>query len=602
MPLRETDDKFGNPEERFRWWITQYRSDIESKEYEKFQENVKISRAFRANELATAVKEMKAAALMDEDYWYKHCGAEKDEDFLVGHVIASNLHVKAKEDTKEGSVETDASREIADIINDRMKAEEMQDEISRAAGDYFMDGMTVIYNRADGTIDPELYAPHVIMEQADVTEFVFDASVKKNRDKRHLFRKTRKSIAELKTEYPGYDFTADTMADYFNDEMRKKGESSSEIFLNPRLDFLEVEFVDLKKITYYVLPPEIAKLLGIDELLTKAQYEMLIEQLKTEVPEEEQDDWDLLIEQVETMDSIDKKYYYDCFANGKSLNKDGPRPRPYDPMQTKDGFSYTIGVYKPIFDSPYGVGQIYYQRDDMIIIILLVTLYMRQASRANIAPVYLNGDVLSKADIARRKNNEGGVYVTEGEAKLAEYRPHQDDIDYGLLSSVEFFQQGKESNSGVTPEMSGKAPFAQAPAALGQMLIQTGSTQLQDRLTKFFRIMEEALRKYYISIREFQGLKPIPDLKLEVGFDFRSAQEKDAEGLKAKTLWEIGLLSSEEVLRKNGYDDPDLIAQVRQNEDLGKAVSAIMADNPELAQMIQGLLQQQEQPRGGQNA
>jgi len=584
---------FDTPVRRFKYWINRYLQDVDSEKYKDWVDNVRVSRHFRQNELEDAMADMGAESLLDEDYWYKDCGASRVESFYLGQMLGSRLNIVAKEDTADGARETDISRGIADLILDKFKSGEFEEEASKFGGDYAMDGMGYISVRLDGGIDPDTGAPRVLVEHCDSLEFVLDCRAQSLRQINHLFRKRRRAICDLKLDFPGQNFKSDSLEDYYNFEHEGQNDERREVEagIEPLADLLEVEFRWRERVRYYTLPPEAANALGVDELLTEDEYNALTETLFEGVTPAEWIEVQLMLESGDSFEAVVEKYYTDCFFNGKSLYPEGPRLSAHDESITPNGFSYSIINFKSKANSPYGYGLIYYHRDKMVIVIMLITLFMRQASRVNLNRSYHMSTMYDEDEQRRIMEGAPGPVWVKGPPKEAEYRPHTDDLEVGLLQSADAVVRDIEYGSGVLKELSGQAPFAQAPAAGIDMLIRSGSTLFVDPMKRYFRKMSEVVKKYYLQLRENAGLLEIPDVQLEIDYDFRTPAERDAEGLKAMNMYQAGLLNGETVLRKNGFENAREILQSRQLEDLGKMVQG----NPELAALVQNYIQTQKE-------
>jgi len=568
-----------NKSKRFKYWIDKFHKDVNAKCYKEWVEQIKLSRDLRNNDLKAVMKALNAATIADDrEYWYADSGANRLEDFHLGRMLMAGVSVKVKEDTKTGNAESEAATAVADVLNDWLTNTETKNEMGRFGADYIMDGTGVMSHYAYGTIDPKTGAPEIRYEYADALEFVFDSGAKTLNQVQYIFRLRRKSTRDLKFLYNA-KATPDRITEYFG--ISETPGSPQYDLTDKMTDLLEVQFINQRKTKNYIIPPELAQQMGVSEVMSEEEVKQIPELLMNpgvkEVP--------IIIEE----------YLYDCFTNGKSL-LDAPKPLVWDKNLNKDGWNYTIAHFKEKTGTPYGMGLIFFQRDKMIIRLMLMTILMITASRYRKGRFYFDINRLYDAkDQMRLLNGEGGGYAINGDPKNIEWYPHRDDIDTTLLSFVQYIDQNIRDETGVTMEQTGGTPFAGAPAAAIAMLQQSGSIQLAMRLDKYFRTMEESIKKHFVLLREYQGLLEVPDAVLEIAFDTKTDQDKQQEGMLAMNLYQAGLIPGETVLTKNGYsDNPELLMQRRQLEDLGKLVQG----TPQLAQIVQQFL---TQAQGGTN-
>ena len=585
---------FGKPEERFKYWLEKYRYDIGAKCYSDWVKQVKISRHFRQNELEDAMKKLEAGGIYDKsEYWYADCGANRLEDFHLGRMLMSNILIKVKEDTAVGAEESESAQVVADILNDRVNTNDFVTESGRFGGDLIMDGTGVLIHRAEASIDPQTGATRVCMDYADSLEFVLDSNAKTLNKTKHRFRKRRMDREDIELEFDT-KIKSDELNQYYDIDNKADDTDKSTTPADKRSDLLEVEFMRRRKTRVYLFEPEAATQLGIDNIITKDEYEEISKTLFLEVAPEDWINLQPLLESAEPMTIIVKDYYYDGFSNGKSLLPDGPKPLLWDEIQTPDGWSTTIEHFKDVSGTPYGQGTILFQRDKLIIRLMIMTLLTRAISRYKINRSYINANLVSDArDQDRIRKNEDGPIFVDGDPHNIEWYPRMNDVDLMLLQFVQYVDQNIRDETGVTLEQTGTTPFAGAPAAAIGMLQQSGSIQLTMRLDKYFRKMEEAIRKHYVLIRAYKGLVEIPDISLEIKFDDQSQQDKDNEGMKAMNLFQAGLLPGAVVLEKNGYKEGEALIQRKQLEDFGQIMQEVIKTAPpEIAQTISQLAQQ----------
>ena len=580
--------------ERFQFWVGKFQRDIGAECYKEWVKDIQISRHFRENRLKNAMAALGASSITnDNEYWYHDCGVNRIEDFHLGRMLMSQASVKVMEDTPTGSIDTDVSKQVADVLNDMVQYDEFIEAMEEFGGDYITDGTSVMVHRADASLDPKTGAPKVRMEYADTLEFVFDSHAKSLKDTKHRFRIRRRDKEDLEMDYD-VDIEPDEIAMYYIGAESAYAEDY--VPEDKRSDFLEVQFYHRRRIASYIFPPELMEKYGVQEAVSADEFNEMKEMLFAQVSPEEWVDIQIELEAVEELPHIVEEYYYDCFAGGESL-LDEAKPMVWDRAMTPDGWAWTVLHHKRRSGTPYGMGIVHFQRDKLLLRLMTMTIAMRAISRYKDRRVYINSNILDTVEQERHKRGEGGDYYVNASPKEAEWSPHDQAVDTAVLQFIQYIDQNIRDETGVTLEQTGTTPFAGAPAAAISMLQQSGNIQLTMRLDKFFRTMQMAIRKHYVLMREYQGLLEIPDAKLEISFDDQTQQDKDNEGMKASNLYQMGLLPGAEVLEKNGYsEDSEAMIQQRQLEDLGR----IVMQDEELAQIVQMKMQQTQEGQGQQ--
>lgn len=579
-----------DPVERFRYWFDIFKTDSGDQRYTKWVENIKISRMFRRNMLPEAMALLNAGGIYDpKEYWYNDTGANRIEDFHLGKMIMSNIAILAKEDTPTGAVDTPASQEVADYLQDLVRQQDFLSEMGAFGANYIMDGSGAIVHYTDSVIDPETGAPKVCFENADVLEFVLDCRAKTLNQIKHIFRATRCPLDEIEFEYK-YEPHADTIEEY----NFLNSEDKPTITDKNTCGRLEVQFVYRTKSKNYTFDPEIAAQLKLpSEILTEDAYNKALSEYKKLAGDDKEAFAQIkaMFQTAVVIPVTIQEYYQDVFSNGRSIYK-MPKLLVWDRKLTKNGFSYDLLHFKEDMSSPYGLGLIVFQRDKLIIRIMLMTIAMRAMSRYKNNRSYIDeGRVDNAADKQRIMRNEGGPIFVNGDPKNVEWHPHMSPFDSSILTFVQYIDQNLREESGVTLEQTGASPYAGAPASAINMLQNSGAIQLSMRIDKYFRKLEEALTKHYVMLREYQGLKEIPNVVLEIRFDNRSKEDKQVELSQALTLRQAGIIGTKEVLAKSDYaDSSDLVMKTKQAEDIGKMVLS----NQQLMQIVQQYAQQIE--------